>query len=103
MPQQSSLGSQRQSPLPLVQVREQHSKSQGELAADFARYAHTKPTRWTPAKQRVDSLRLPWVENVYHRRVHSETGAAPLGRWMAGSPFAVPNPADLAEAFRWSE
>lgn len=59
--------------------------------------------------RRIDSLlemnRLftAWVENVYHRRVHSQTGAAPLGRWMEGSPFAVPTPADLAEAFRWSE
>jgi putative transposase len=44
-----------------------------------------------------------WVETVYHRRVHSETGQAPLPRWMAGGPFAVPVPADLAEAFRWSE
>jgi putative transposase len=26
-----------------------------------------------------------------------------LARWLAGGPFAVPAPADLAEAFRWSE
>jgi putative transposase len=51
----------------------------------------------------MNRLFTAWVENVYHRRVHSETGAAPLGRWMAGSPFPVPAPADLAEAFRWSE
>jgi putative transposase len=43
------------------------------------------------------------VENVYHRRVHSETGMAPLARWMAGAPFPVPSPGDLADAFRWSE
>jgi putative transposase len=59
--------------------------------------------------RRIDSLlemnRLftAWTENVYHRRVHSETGAAPLARWMGDRPLAVPNPADLAEAFRWSE
>ena len=35
--------------------------------------------------------------------MHSETGQAPLARWLAGGPFAVPAPADLAEAFRWSE
>src|SRR5947207_8085666 len=44
-----------------------------------------------------------WVENVYHRRVHSETGMAPLARWMTGAPFPVPAAADLAEPFRCSE
>jgi putative transposase len=51
----------------------------------------------------LNRLFTAWVETVYHRRVHSETGQAPLARWMAGGPFAVPAPADLAEAFRWSE
>lgn len=51
----------------------------------------------------MNQLFTAWVETVYHRRVHSETGQAPLGRWMAGGPFTVPVPADLAEAFRWSE
>jgi putative transposase len=51
----------------------------------------------------LNRLFTAWVEGVYHRRVHSETGQAPLARWMAGGPFAVPVAADLAEAFRWSE
>jgi putative transposase len=51
----------------------------------------------------LNRLFTAWVEGVYHRRVHSETGQAPLARWIAGGPFAVPVPADLAEAFRWSE
>ena len=51
----------------------------------------------------LNRLFTAWVETVYHQRVHSETGQAPLARWMAGGPFAVPVPADLAEAFRWSE
>ena len=51
----------------------------------------------------MNRLFTSWVENVYHRRVHSETKAEPLARWMAGAPFPVPQPADLAEAFRWSE
>lgn len=42
-----------------------------------------------------------WVETVNHRRQHSETGQAPLQRWMAGGPFALPIPDTLAEAFRW--
>ena len=51
----------------------------------------------------LNRLFTAWVETVYHRRTHSETGQAPLAKWMAGGPFAVPVPADLAEAFRWSE
>jgi putative transposase len=50
----------------------------------------------------LNRLFTAWVETVYHRRVHSETAAAPLGRWIAGAPFRIPTPADLAEAFRWS-
>jgi putative transposase len=42
-----------------------------------------------------------WVETVYHRRVHSETGHPPLARWHAGGPFPLPAPAALAEAFLW--
>lgn len=51
----------------------------------------------------MNRLFTAWVETVYHRRVHSETGLAPLARWMEAAPFPVPAPADLAEAFRWSE
>ena len=51
----------------------------------------------------MNRLFTAWVENLYHRRVHSETKQEPLQRWMAGAPFPVPQPADLAEAFRWSE
>jgi putative transposase len=51
----------------------------------------------------MNRLFTAWVETVYHRRVHSETAAAPLARWLEGAPFGVPAPADLAEAFRWSE
>jgi putative transposase len=51
----------------------------------------------------LNRLFTAWVETIYHRRVHTETGQAPLARWMTGGPFTVPAPADLAEAFRWSE
>jgi putative transposase len=51
----------------------------------------------------LNRLFTAWVETVYHRRTHSETGQAPLARWLAGGPFPVPAPADLAEAFRWSQ
>jgi putative transposase len=44
-----------------------------------------------------------WLEVVYHRRVHSETGQTPLERFdTAGAP-ALPTPALLREAFLWSQ
>ncbi|MFF4618228.1 DDE-type integrase/transposase/recombinase [Nonomuraea jabiensis] len=51
----------------------------------------------------LNRLFTAWVERVYHQREHSETGQAPLERWMAGAPFPTPAPAQLAEAFKWSE
>lgn len=51
----------------------------------------------------LNRLFTAWVEGVYHRRVHSETGQAPLGRWTNEHPVAIPTPTDLAEAFLWSE
>ena len=44
-----------------------------------------------------------WLEGVYHRSVHSETGQTPLERRMAGAPLRRPSPAELREAFLWSE
>jgi putative transposase len=49
----------------------------------------------------LNRLFTAWVEQVYHRRAHSETGQAPLSRWSAGGPFPLPTPAALAEAFCW--
>lgn len=59
----------------------------------------------SPVADLVEMNRLfaAWVETAYHRRVHSETHAAPLERFMAGGPFRVPTPAELHEAFLWSE
>jgi putative transposase len=51
----------------------------------------------------LNELFTAWVETVYHQRVHSETGQAPLARFLAGGPPATPSPAQLREAFRWSE
>jgi putative transposase len=51
----------------------------------------------------LNALFTAWVETVYHRRPHGETGTAPLARWAAGGPFALPSPAALAEAFLWEE
>ena len=51
----------------------------------------------------LNRLFTAWVETVYHRQAHSETGAPPLARWQAGTPFPLPTPAALAEAFLWEE
>jgi putative transposase len=50
----------------------------------------------------LNTLFTAWVETVYHRRVHSETGQAPWGRWSVITP-PLPTPSQLREAFLWSE
>jgi putative transposase len=51
----------------------------------------------------LNRLFSAWLEVVYHRRVHSETGQTPLARFdTAGAP-ALPTPALLREAFLWSQ
>jgi len=53
----------------------------------------------------MNRLFQAWLETVYHRAVHSETGEAPLARWARATPAerAVPDPGTLREAFLWSE
>ena len=51
----------------------------------------------------LNALFTAWVETVYHRQIHSETGQAPLARWPAGGPSRLPSPDALAEAFLWDE
>jgi putative transposase len=48
---------------------------------------------------------LLWLAASYHRTVHSETGEPPLARWARGvsGPLPLPAPAQLREAFLWSE
>jgi hypothetical protein len=43
-----------------------------------------------------------WVEQEYHRRVHSETGQTPLDRWLDGPSVGRPCPSsdELRRAFR---
>jgi hypothetical protein len=43
-----------------------------------------------------------WLEGVYHRTRHSETGETPLARMMRARPLRRPTPAELHEAFLWS-
>jgi putative transposase len=51
----------------------------------------------------LNALFAAWVETVYHRQIHSETGQAPLARWSAAGPFPIPSTDALAEAFLWEE
>jgi len=53
----------------------------------------------------LNRLFSAWVQVGYHRMVHSETGQPPLARWAAGvpDPLPLPSPAQLHEAFLWSE
>jgi putative transposase len=43
-----------------------------------------------------------WVDKVYHRRVHSETGQSPGQRWADGGPVVLPEPSVLRAAFVWT-
>ena len=51
----------------------------------------------------LNRLFSAWLEVVYHRRVHSETGQSPLERFEAAGTPALPTPALLREAFLWSQ
>ena len=50
----------------------------------------------------LNELFTAWVEQVYHRRVHTETDQPPLQRFLAAGPPPVPTSAALREAFLWS-
>lgn len=43
-----------------------------------------------------------WVDKVYHRRVHTETGQPPLQRRADGGPVTLPEPSVLRAAFVWT-
>ena len=50
----------------------------------------------------LNRLFSAWLEVVYHRRTHSETGQTPLDRFDAAGAPPLPTPALLREAFLWS-
>ena len=50
----------------------------------------------------LNRLFSAWLEVVYHRRTHSETGQTPLARFDAAGAPPLPTPALLREAFLWS-
>jgi putative transposase len=51
----------------------------------------------------LNRLFSAWLEVVYHRRAHSETGQTPLERFEAAGAPPLPTPALLREAFLWSQ
>ncbi len=51
----------------------------------------------------LNELFTAWVETVYHHRVHSETDQSPLARFSTAESPVLPTPAQLHQAFLWSE
>ena len=56
-----------------------------------------------PDLAELNRLFAAWVETVYHRRIHTETGEAPIDRLLAGGAPTLPTQDALHEAFLWSE
>jgi len=52
--------------------------------------------------EELNDLLEHWVRQVYHQRVHSETGQAPQARYAAAGPAVLPDAAVLKAAFSWS-
>jgi putative transposase len=52
--------------------------------------------------EELNDLFAAWAAQVANRRVHAETGQAPIERFEAGGPPRQADPALLHEAFRWS-
>jgi putative transposase len=50
----------------------------------------------------LNGLFAAWAEHVANRRVHAETGQAPIERFQAGGPPRQADAALVREAFRWS-
>jgi putative transposase len=53
--------------------------------------------------EELNRLFTAWVETRYHHRTHRETETSPLARFTAAGIPDVPTPAQLREAFLWSE
>jgi putative transposase len=50
----------------------------------------------------LNDLFTAWAAAVANRRIHAETGQAPIERFEAGGPHRQADPDRLREAFRWS-
>jgi transposase InsO family protein len=79
-----------------------------EVADTTADDLTAQDTSQAAALLELNRLFTAWVETVYHVRVHTETEQTPLARWTSGFERAgtgpqMPTPADLGEAFAWSQ
>ena len=52
--------------------------------------------------EELNDLFFAWAEQVANRRVHAETGEAPIARFERTGPHRQADPEQLREAFRWS-
>lgn len=58
--------------------------------------------REPPGLKELERLLQAWLERVYHRRVHTETGQTPLERYGQFAPRR-PTAPQLRDAFMWQE
>ena len=91
----------------LVHSRPGRPEGRGKIERAFQTVRHQFLVELTAdqVKDLVTLNRLfgAWVESVYHRRVHSETGVAPIDRFMEAGPPIPPTPDQLRDAFLWAE
>lgn len=91
----------------LVHSRPRRPQGRGKIERFFAtvriQFLVEIEARGVADLAELNRLFAAWVETVYHRRVHTETGQAPIERLLAGGPPALPSPDLLHEAFLWSE
>ena len=74
----------------------------GSTAISGRRSWPRPPTTGIESLEQLNDLFAAWAEQVANRRVHAETGQAPIERFEAGGPHRQADPALLREAFRWS-
>lgn len=91
----------------LVHSRPRRPQGRGKIERFFAtvriQFLVELEARGVVDLDELNQLFTAWVETVYHRRVHTETGQAPLARLGAGHVPKLPTPEQLHEAFLWSE
>lgn len=91
----------------LIHARPRAATTKGKIERFFravrSQFVVEVEARGVASLGELNTLFSAWVEVVYHRRVHSETGEMPLERFMAPGPPALPSREQLHEAFLWSE
>jgi putative transposase len=79
----------------------------GQFLAELAPAGAGQAGTEVGSAEELNRLFTAWVEQIYHRRVHTETGQAPLARfggyWAEHGSPALPDPQLLREAFLWIE